>query len=52
MLKKQVQITLASLVSLVLTLSVPFASEVLYIGTKGVCSSSTPGEDCQPYLAI
>jgi hypothetical protein len=41
------QIIMASLVSLILTVTVPFASEVLYIGTKGTC----PGDDCQPYLA-
>lgn len=45
-------ILFASLISLVLTISIPFASEVLYIGTTGLCSSTTIGSDCQPYLAI
>ena len=42
----------ASLISLVLTSSVPFASEVLQIGTRGVCNSTAGGSNCTPYVKI
>lgn len=45
-------IFLASFISLILTIGVPFASEILYIGTTGVCDSTSSGVECNPYLAV
>lgn len=45
-------IFLASFISLILTIGVPFASEILYIRTTGVCNSTTSGAECKPYLAV
>jgi hypothetical protein len=42
----------ASVVSLILTISVPFASEVLYIATSGTCISNGDGNQCNPYLTV
>jgi hypothetical protein len=45
-------IVVASVVSLILTISVPFASEVLYIATSGTCTSNGDGNQCNPYFTV
>lgn len=42
----------SSAVALVISISVPLASETLYISTTGTCSSTGDGGDCQPSLAL
>ncbi|OKL58513.1 hypothetical protein UA08_05978 [Talaromyces atroroseus] len=42
----------ASFISFILAISVPFASEVLHIGTQGVCNSTAGGNNCTPYVQI
>ncbi|TGO44366.1 hypothetical protein BOTNAR_0842g00010 [Botryotinia narcissicola] len=45
-------IVVASVVSLILTISFPFASEVLYIATSGTCTSTGDGNKYRPYLKV
>lgn len=42
----------SSVVALVISISVPLASETLYISTTGTCSSTGDGSDCKPSLAL
>jgi hypothetical protein len=45
-------VALAFIISLALTVSVPIASEVLYIHTSGDCTSTSDGKECDPVLAF
>ena len=45
-------IVCSSVVALVISISVPLASETLYISTTGACSSTGDGSDCTPSLAL
>jgi Protein of unknown function (DUF3433) len=42
----------AAAVSVIISASVALASEILYIGTTGICTSTGDGNDCHPFLAL